>query len=229
MSVIYNVDRTVVIEDGYGNIIGNISNPLITSGSSSVSGTVSISSLPAVQIGNTSSQPVPVSLVADGYTGLPVITSTSSSTGIPPSSIDLVGGVYQLTPPSLTSGSLSSLQFDVNSNLQSNLATSIAGEDFNYNRLAIIGKYNYTYISTQTTTIIKYGPGLLHTINFQPLASGVITIYDNTAGSGSIIFSSTQPSTLLGGSVCSIFDIQFNIGLTIVTSGANQTINISWI
>jgi hypothetical protein len=85
-------------------------------------------------------------------------------------------------------------------------------------------------ITTQTTTVVKTGEGFLHTIVVNtPLASGSIVIYDNTAGSGTTIGTITQPGTLLAdGPKTARYDVRFTTGLTIVTSGANQDITVTY-
>lgn len=85
-------------------------------------------------------------------------------------------------------------------------------------------------ITTQTTTTLKTGPGILHNIIINtPLASGVITIYDNTAGSGTVIGTITLPGTLLSTGPISVpYHANFNTGLTIVTSGANQNVTVTY-
>jgi hypothetical protein len=82
----------------------------------------------------------------------------------------------------------------------------------------------FTHISTATTTTVKSGKGNLHQIVIGTyIASATITIYDNTAASGTIISTLTLPSTITSLAPVSIpFDIAFSTGLTIVTSGATD-------
>jgi hypothetical protein len=78
--------------------------------------------------------------------------------------------------------------------------------------------FRSSYISTATTTTVKSGTGRLHTITIGETAAGAITIYDNTAASGTIIAvlkASIVEQTL-------IFDVKFTTGLTIVTAGASK-------
>lgn len=78
-----------------------------------------------------------------------------------------------------------------------------------------------------TTTVVFTGSGVLHTITFNaPTATGVVTIYDNTAGSGTpkatiTTPASPQPNTL-------IYDMGFGKGCTIVTATAAQDITITY-
>lgn len=82
----------------------------------------------------------------------------------------------------------------------------------------------YSHISTATTTTIKSGAGFLHTLVINTtVALGTITIYDNTAGSGTVIAVITNPATLLQmGPLTATYDIAFTTGLTIVTTGAQD-------
>lgn len=78
--------------------------------------------------------------------------------------------------------------------------------------------FNWAYISTNTTTTIKTGRGKLHTITLGETAAGAITVYDNTAGSGTVI-------AVLKASIAEqtfTFDLCFDVGLTIVTAGASK-------
>jgi hypothetical protein len=74
------------------------------------------------------------------------------------------------------------------------------------------------YISTATTTTVKSGAGVLKSITLGETAAGSITIYDNTAGSGTVI-------AVLKASIAEqtyTFDVAFATGLTIVTAGASK-------
>lgn len=77
--------------------------------------------------------------------------------------------------------------------------------------------HTYAHISTATTTTVKSGAGVLHNISVNALGTvaSSCTVYDNTAGSGTII---AVINTLnLSGSF--ILDVSFATGLTIVTTG----------
>lgn len=93
-----------------------------------------------------------------------------------------------------------------------------------------VAGFNSTNIvaAAPTTTAVKVGAGILHTITFnKPVATGVVTVYDNTAGSGTVLATITipaspQPFTLT-------YDGVFATGLTIVTATAAQDITVSYI
>lgn len=79
----------------------------------------------------------------------------------------------------------------------------------------------YARITTATTTVVKAAPGTLWSVVVnKPVGSSTITIYDNTAGSGTVIAlitnsADTKPFDLGYG-------VRFETGLTIVTSGADD-------
>jgi hypothetical protein len=78
--------------------------------------------------------------------------------------------------------------------------------------------FKSTYISTADTTVVKTGRGILHTITIGETAAGAITVYDNTAGSGTVLWAakaSIAEQTFT-------FDLCFDTGLTIVTAGATK-------
>lgn len=78
---------------------------------------------------------------------------------------------------------------------------------------------------TTAANIHKYGPGTLHGVIISGVAqNSVITLYDNVAASGTIIWSSgtmgsqTQPFSL------EFHDLPFSIGLTLAITGASSNI-----
>ena len=78
-----------------------------------------------------------------------------------------------------------------------------------------------------TTTVVATGNGTLHTITFnKPVATGVVTIYNNTAASGTVIATITVPASPMP--VTLTYDCAFAIGLTIVTATAAQDITVTY-
>jgi hypothetical protein len=86
------------------------------------------------------------------------------------------------------------------------------------------GGRTYSHVNTATTTTSKNGKGFLHTFcNNTPVASSSATAYDNTAGSGTVLFAITLPATLVGeGPNCATYDLAFTTGLTVVTTGTGD-------
>jgi len=90
----------------------------------------------------------------------------------------------------------------------------------------VLSAYRYLNITGQATTTVKSGGGVLHTICINtPAATETITIYDNTAASGTkigtiTVFASTNP--------CLTYDINFTTGLTLVTATASSDLTVSF-
>lgn len=74
----------------------------------------------------------------------------------------------------------------------------------------------YKNITANATTVVKTGVSILHAVVVNnPGTTWVITMYDNTAGSGSLIGTLTSPVS--GGQY--EYHASLSNGLTIVTSG----------
>lgn len=88
--------------------------------------------------------------------------------------------------------------------------------------------YSYSNITAQATTVARTGAGILHTITFnKPTATAVVTVYDNTAASGTIIATITVPSSPMP--VTLTYDASFTTGLTIKTATADSDITVTFI
>ena len=72
-------------------------------------------------------------------------------------------------------------------------------------------------------TVISAGPCVLHSITFNTTAATAVTVYDNTAASGTKI--ATFPSSAVVGDY--EFGCKFSTGLTIVTAAASD-ITVIW-
>ncbi len=79
----------------------------------------------------------------------------------------------------------------------------------------------YATSTTATTTTVKSGHGTLWRIIFnKPAALSTVTIYDNTAGSGTKIATITNTTDVKPYFLK--YGLYFETGLTIVTSGADD-------
>ena len=76
----------------------------------------------------------------------------------------------------------------------------------------------YQNITGAATTTVRSGAGILRKIVVNTTAAGTITIYDNTAGSGTKI--GTMKASIVEGTY--IYDCRFQTGLTIVTGAASD-------
>ncbi len=83
--------------------------------------------------------------------------------------------------------------------------------------------WSYVHTTAATTTVVKTGAGHFHGIMINTLVAGAITIYDNTAASGTVIAVITLPAAGAGDMPCFLpFDVAFATGLTIVTAQATD-------
>ena len=163
---------------------------------------------------------IPSQLIKDAATSETVaITNGSGSPSTTPSgSASVPLAKYNATPTTRTEWQFGVLQADSLGNLKETLGTTIAGEDIPNDVTKVEFRNNATYISTATTTVVKTGAGLLHTIVVQGGTTGTIIGYDNTAAGGTILFSFDTTVAL----ATYTFDVSFAIGLTVVTSAATK-------
>ena len=87
--------------------------------------------------------------------------------------------------------------------------------------------YNSVNITGQSTTLVKTGAGLLHSITFnRPVATGTAKIADALTDTTPVLGLITTPANPMP--VTLIYDIRFTTGLTIVTGTANQDITVAY-
>lgn len=114
--------------------------------------------------------------------------------------------------------------------IKMSLADQLAGEDLVADVMKVEQRYGYANITTLTTTTVKSGAGFLHALTIMtPVASSVITIYDNTAASGTKIGTITLPVTITNqGPITIPVNVSFSTGLTVVTGTAASDITVSF-
>ena len=98
-------------------------------------------------------------------------------------------------------------------------------------RVLVVPKYNYTYAAGAVTIAnLKVGAGVVHTVNFTPVANGVITLYNTSAvATGDIIFQTAFPAALLSsGPVFVLLDAAFTDGLAWAADAATRT-SVTWL
>jgi len=119
------------------------------------------------------------------------------------------------------------LQVDELANLRQTMETYLSGErptgvSTGNDYISTKSENNYYTISSATTLTVKSGSGTIHALNILGGTLGAITVYDNTAGSGTQIiptFTPTDPISIT-------LDESFATGCTVVTASAT-IINIS--
>jgi len=91
--------------------------------------------------------------------------------------------------------------------------------------LRVLGGNAYRNLTTAATSVLKSSQGVLHSVCVNnPSGSDTVTIYDNTAASGTKI--ATLALTTSSPTGCYVYDATFNTGLTVVKSGTNDiTVN----
>lgn len=101
--------------------------------------------------------------------------------------------------------------------------------DGTYGQCTMQGGNKSVNITGATTTVIKSGAGILRRIVFNKfIALGVATLYDNTAGSGTVLATVTLPAALLASNGSIEYNLNFATGLTIVTSAAFDMTVVYW-
>ncbi len=96
------------------------------------------------------------------------------------------------------------------------LATTLAGEDVAADVVKTETRGAAVNILTATTTTIKSTAGHINHLIAVGGTMGNVTIYDNTAASGTVLFGPATPTA--GGVI--VADIEFSVGLTVVTAAA---------
>lgn len=87
----------------------------------------------------------------------------------------------------------------------------------------VLGSYQHTHISTGTTTQVKTGSGVLHTIVVNGTAAATVSVYDEVGSDTTNVIAVLKASV---GEGTYLYDCVFTRGLKIVTAGASDlTIN----
>ena len=145
-----------------------------------------------------------------------------------------IGGKFNTTPPTLTDGQRGDIQLDNKGNQLVTLSTLIAGEDLTNNKMVTESRYSFTNVTTNTTTTIKSGSGVLFGIvvnNPSAITISVLTLtlYDNTAASGTKIGTLVVPLTTTGEPFTILESAVFTTGLTAVTAGPTTAADLTFI
>jgi hypothetical protein len=184
--------------------------------------------IPAAEIGS----PIPLDVevdaealwvTVDSFTGGTAPTldgviryrpSRSGASRPVPTSVAVTGALYSASPATRVEAKVGPLQQDLAGNLCVTVATDIAGEDRSNTRLRVYSPNGYTHLAANATTTIKSGAGTLRgvTVGTKGATGNTLTLYDNTAGSGTVIgvIDTTREQPFYP------FDVQFTTGLTVV-------------
>ncbi len=131
-------------------------------------------------------------------------------------------GQYEATAPTVLDKDTHTIQIDVNGNTKVTQATQIAGEDITNDVLKVEHRYSYARIlgtaATTVDTVVKSAAGFLHTITVATTSIGTVTVYDNTAGSGTVV--ALFPASV--GENTFTLDVSLSTGITISTTDASD-------
>ena len=136
---------------------------------------------------------------------------------------------FNATPGTLADGDQGPIQIDASGNLKVAEQKAPVYEDNTAGRALVEQRNSYANILSTTAQVLKTGAGLLHlvTVN-KPVASATITIYDNTAASGTKIATVTLPATLTSDTDVLQYDVAFATGLTVICSSAVMDVTVSF-
>ena len=110
------------------------------------------------------------------------------------------------------------------------LATALAGEDFDNDVMRVEGQFSYSRKTADGQ--VKSAPGFVHSVTIAPTTAtptaGLVTVYDNTAGSGTPVFSEWVFATAPAHSV--ILDVECLTSIYVEYDGtlANVSVTISY-
>lgn len=120
---------------------------------------------------------------------------------------------------------------DASGNTKVSLATLIAGEDLTNDVQKVEQRFSYAYLAG-VDTAVKSGAGFVHTLTFTCIdaapTAGTIIVYDNTAESGTIIYSETFTTTPFR-AYSVLIDSSFSTGLYVgFTTTADVGVTVSY-
>ncbi len=160
------------------------------------------------------------------YLRTAITTVSSTLTGF---LTTLPWALYHSSPVTRTNGQGGPLETDATGNLRTAEASAAQAEDNTVGVFKVEQRFSATNMTTATTTTIKSGAGLLHAIIVnKAIAAATISLFDNTAGSGTSLGVITFGAALLTDPpLNAIYDVSFSTGLTVTTSGATN-ITLVW-
>lgn len=136
--------------------------------------------------------------------------------------------VYNASGVTYLDGDAAALQVDSAGNLKNTQSTTTAGEDITADVLKTEVRGSYINITTNATTVIKSTAGMFYgfTVNNNGFTTaGTITVYDNSAGSGTkigtwVLAISPPGTTVLATDYVPAvqLSVAFATGLTFVTA-----------
>jgi hypothetical protein len=137
--------------------------------------------------------------------------------------------IHTLIPTTQTLTATMSLPIYIANINSNNSITNVGLECWNASILRIGNEHHSNIVKNivgASTTVLKYGAGHIDKLFINSSVNGTITIYDNTAASGTTIATITTPANSVIGTA--LDQINFYIGLTIVTSNGGHNVTIDY-
>lgn len=169
-----------------------------------------------------SANPLPVTLQAVGSSAVQLQGTAAAGAAASGNPVQ-VGGVYHTTAPTLDNGDVNPIELDIRGNTKTIEQGGFAGENLTADRSKMSRPGTSTRITTATTTTCYSGASVLVRVIVEVALTGTATIYNNTAGSGTIL--SILPIGTPAGSYQ--FDASATIGVTVVTSAADRVVVVA--
>jgi len=101
---------------------------------------------------------------------------------------------------------------------------SISNAQVNVGNGSVLDAYQYNYINSASTTVVKSGAGILKGLVVTGGSAGTIVVYNNIIGSGPVISNFDSTNAIANYPL----NIVFSSGCTVVTSAATK-ITVSYI
>lgn len=85
---------------------------------------------------------------------------------------------------------------------------------------------SYAYKNTDSSALVKTGPGFIHSVTLIAAANNTtLILYDNTEGSGTVIWKLDAEANA---SHSAILDVTFSKGLYAALTGAGGSVSVSY-
>jgi hypothetical protein len=141
-----------------------------------------------------------------------------------------IGGVYNSSAPTLTNGQRGDLQLDASANAKMAEAYVDGFVDNILNKSVVEHRYSYARVTADTQ--VKSSAGFIHSITIAPTTAtptaGLLTVYDNTAESGTVVYTEWIFATDVGHTI--LLDVSCATGIYIGFDGtlANVSATVSY-
>lgn len=139
-------------------------------------------------------------------------------------------GIYETSPSTLTNNQLGIVGLDTNRNVKTK-EQYLPGYEDNTNNVAKV-EHQYSYSRKTADGQVKGSAGFIHTVSISPLTAtptaGLLSIYDSTSETGTLIYTEWVFATTPGHSV--ILDTICNAGIYVGFDGtlANIAVTVSY-